>query len=462
MDAPEVRYAKSGDVSIAYGVVGEGPYDLVFIGGWPLGNLDHAWEGPPAEFFMSLARFSRLILLDKRGTGMSDRAVGIADLETRMDDVRAVMDAVGSDRAAIMGVSEGGPMTLLFAATYPERTGAAITLGTAPSFARNAEFPWMLSRTERIAHIERLVREGLWGTQAYAEERLRTFAPSLVPHTEELRRWFTRWTRSSASPRAAADLFRMNIDMDVRDVLPTIRVPTLVMHRRDELTFDLRNARYLAEHIPGAELLVLEGADHAWFVDPGQITREVERFVTDVRRDGDWPTVESDRVLATVLFTDIVNGTAKANELGDRGWRQLVEAHHAVVRRQLLQFRGREVDTAGDGFYATFDGPARAVRCATAIRDAVRPLGLEIRAGLHAGECEVIAGKTGGIATIIGARVREQAAPGEVLVSSTVKDLVAGSGLRFAERAGRAQLKGVPGDWALFAVEPESVAVPAT
>jgi pimeloyl-ACP methyl ester carboxylesterase len=461
MDAPEVRYAKSGDVSIAYGVVGNGPIDLVYIGGWPLGLLDRAWEGPAAEFFARYARFSRLILFDKRGTGMSDR-VGIADLETRMDDVRAVMDAAGSKRAAIMGVSEGGPMTLLFAATYPERTAAAILFGTGPSFHRNSEFPSLPTPEESKARIDQRERDGLWGTQAYANERLQVFAPGLIPHSVELQRWFALWMRSSASPGAAANLFRMNIDMDVRHVLPTIRVPTLVLHRRDELTFDLRGAQYMAERIPNAELVVLDGADHAFFVDPEQTAREVERFIAGLRARGEWDAPEPERVLATVLFTDIVNGTAKASELGDRAWRQVVEAHHAAVRKQLVRFRGREVDTAGDGFYATFDGPARAVRCATAIRDAVRALGIEIRAGLHAGECEVIAGKTGGIATIIGARVREQAAPGEVLVSSTVKDLVAGSGLRFAERAGRTQLKGVPGDWALFAVQPESVAVPAT
>ncbi|HEX9494886.1 MAG TPA: adenylate/guanylate cyclase domain-containing protein [Candidatus Limnocylindria bacterium] len=453
MNAPEVRYAKSGDVSIAYGVVGNGPVDLVFIGGWPLGLLDRAWDGPAAEFFARYARSCRLILFDKRGTGMSDR-IGIADLETRMDDVRAVMDAAGSPRAAIMGVSEGGPMTLLFAATYPERTAAAILLGTGPSFHRNSEFPELRTREEALAGIDRNEREGRWGTQAYADERLRVFAPGLIPHSDELKRWFALWMRSSASPGAAANLFRMNVEMDVRHVLPTIRVPTLVLHRRDELTFSLHGARYMADRIPNAELVELEGADHAFFVDPEQTGREVERFIAGIRERGEWDVPEPERVLATVLFTDIVNGTVKASELGDRGWRQLVEAHHAAVRRQLARYRGREVDTAGDGFYATFDGPARAVRCATAIRDALRPLGLEIRAGLHAGECEIIAGKTGGIATIIGARVREQAAPGEVLVSSTVKDLVAGSGLRFAERA-RTELKGVPGEWSLFSVEPE-------
>ena len=242
MDAPEVRYAKSGDVSIAYSIVGEGPFDLVFIGGWPLGLLDHAWDGPPADFFMGLARFSRLILLDKRGTGMSDRAVGIADLETRMDDVRAVMDAAGSKRAAIMGVSEGGPMTLLFAATYPERSGAVIIFGSGPSFARNEDFPELDTREDRLAGIARREREGTWGTQAYADDRLRDFAPSLLPHSEELRHWFVRWMRSSASPGAAYDLFRMNVDMDIRHILPTIQVPTLLLHRRDELSFDLASS----------------------------------------------------------------------------------------------------------------------------------------------------------------------------------------------------------------------------
>lgn len=449
MEAPEVRYAKSGDVSIAYSVVGDGPFDLVFVGGWVLSSLEVAWEGPPAEFFRGLASFSRTILLDKRGTGLSDRATGIPDLETRMDDIRAVMDAVGSKRAAIMGFSEGGPMTLLFAATYPERTAAAVLFGTGASYLRAEDYPWGLTPEQWAEDIRRT--SARVGTQEWLDERLEAFAPSMHGN-DALERWWTRWVQTSASPGAVVALRRMNSEIDVRHILPAIRVSTLVLHRSGDETTLIDEGRYIAERTPGAELVELSGVDHAFWVDPGQIALEVGRFLRGIWERGEWDTVESDRILATVLFTDIVGSTAKLAEVGDRRWKELLGQHHALVRRQLVRYSGREIDTAGDGFFASFDGPARAIRCACAIGQAVRQLGLEVRAGLHTGECEVVDGKVGGIAVHIGARVAAEAEPGEVLVSSTVKDLVAGSGIHFRER-GTVALRGVPGDWRLYSVE---------
>ena len=450
MEAPEVHYAKSGDVNIAYAVVGEGPFDLVFISGWVLSVLEHAWEGITADLLGRLASFSRLIIFDKRGTGLSDRVTGIADLETRMDDVRAVMDAAGSRRAAVMGVSEGGPMTILFAATYPERTAAVVLYGTTASWRRSDDYPWAPTKEEWDQALERIDQR--WGSEADLDDRLADLAPGL-PLDDEVRRWWRRLVLTSASPGAAKQLNRMNRQIDVRHVLPTIRLPTLVLHRRgDEPPFSFEGARYMAEQIPGAELVELEGRDHFWAFDSEQIAREAERFLRAIWKRGEWDVVESDRVLATVLFTDIVGSTAKAAELGDRRWRELLEQHHAVIRRQLVRYQGRELDTAGDGFFASFDGPARAIRCACAIGETLRDLGIEVRVGLHTGECELINGKVGGIAVHIGARVAAKADPGEVLVSSTVRDIVAGSGIGFRER-GAFDLKGVPGEWRLYAVE---------
>ena len=452
MDAPEVRYAKSGDVNIAYAVVGEGPFDLVFVGGSVFSTLSEAaWTGPlpPGGFLGRLASFSRVILLDKRGTGLSDRVAGIADLEARMDDVRAVMDAAGSRRAAVMGVSEGGPMTILFAATYPERTAAAIIFGTGAAYPRADDYPWGSTPEESLRHIQE--RERRWGTAEYFDAMLARFAPSLA-HDADFRRWWARYALTSASPGAAAQLSRMNMEIDVRHVLASIRVPTLVLHPKDDQIFDLQEGRYIAERIPGAELVVLPGRDHLYWVNPDPIIKEVERFLRGIWERGEWDQVESDRILATVLFTDIVGSTARAVELGDRAWRELLGRHHALVRRQLVRFRGQEIDTAGDGFLASFDGPARAIRCALAITQGVRELGLEVRAGLHTGECEVLDGKIGGIAVHIGARVAAEAQSGEILVSNTVKDLVAGSGIQFRDR-GSTALKGVPGEWRLYSVE---------
>jgi pimeloyl-ACP methyl ester carboxylesterase/class 3 adenylate cyclase len=448
VDAPEAHYAKSGDVNIAYSVVGDGPFDVVFIAGWVLSTLEFAWEGPPVDFFRRMASFSRLILLDKRGTGLSDRVAGIPDLETRMEDVRAVMDAVGSNRAAIMGVSEGGPMTALFAATYPERTAAAILYGTYASGVWRDDYPWGITRERRERATEERSRR--WGDPDYLDEQFNGLAPSLAGD-DSVRRWWRRYLLTSTSPAAVEQLSRMNIDIDVRHVLASIRVPTLVLHRRDDEGPVVAEGRYVAEHIPGAEFVELPGADHAWFVEPESIVREAERFLREIWERGEWEVVESERVLATVLFTDIVGSTAKAAELGDRRWRELLQEHHALIRRQLVRYQGRELDTAGDGFFASFDGPARAIRCARAMTESVRDLGLEIRAGLHTGECELMNGEIGGIAVHIGARVAAEAHPGEVLVSSTVKDLVAGSGIQFRDH-GAAALKGVPGEWRIYAV----------
>ena len=450
---PEVRFAKSGDVSIAYSVVGNGDFDLIFVGGWIFSSLEFAWDGPPANFFRRLASFSRLILFDKRGTGLSDRTTGIPDLETRADDIRAVMDAVGSKRAALIGVSEGGPITLLFAATYPERTAAVIAYGCSVSFIRGEDYPWALSREEWDDHIRQMSAHG--ETRDWLQQRLDYEAPS-VATDEPVRRWWRRWVLTSASPGAVIALWRMNIELDARDTLSAIRVPALVLHRNEDKVYDIRGARYIAQRIPGAELIELQGADHAWWVDPDQIADEIEAFLTGIWARGEWNVVESDRVLATVLFTDIVASTARLAELGDRRWKELLEQHHAVVRRQLIRFSGREIDTAGDGFFASFDGPARAIRCACAITRSVRELGLDIRSGLHTGECELLDGKVGGIAVHVGARVAAEAAAGEVLVSSTVKDLVAGSGIDFSER-GLVNLKGVPGEWRLYSVEQPTV-----
>jgi pimeloyl-ACP methyl ester carboxylesterase/class 3 adenylate cyclase len=450
---PDVRFAKSGEVNIAYSVIGDGEFDIVFVGGWVLSTLEGIWDGPPARFLERLSAIGRLILFDKRGTGLSDRVAGIPNLETRMDDVRAVMDAAGSKRAAIVGVSEGGPMTILFAATYPERVAAAVLFGTGAAFTRADDYPWRTTREERLEWIRESVARlatDSWLTDALEE----VWAPSLTLDDAYIG-WFRRWVRLSASPSATEALWLMNTDIDVRHVLPSVHMPTLVLHRVGDKDFALDEGRYIADRIPDAELVELEGSDHGWWVNSDQIADPIAPFLGRIWERGDWDLVESERVLATVLFTDIVGSTAKLSEIGDRMWRELIKRHHAHVRRQLVRFAGKEIDTAGDGFFARFDGPARAIRCACAISKAVRELGIEVRQGLHTGECEIVDGKVGGIAVHIGARVAHEANASEVLASSTVRDLVAGSGIRFEDR-GSVELKGIPGEWRLFLVDPAS------
>lgn len=448
MDIPETRYARSGDVSIAYQVLGDGPFDLVHVPGF-VSHVELSWQVPgQAEFTRRLASFSRLIRFDKRGTGMSDRVDGAPTLEARMDDVRAVMDAVGSARAALLGVSEGGAMSILFAATYPERVWALILAGAEPRSMWAPDYPHGATEEQFRAYIERIQADS--GSPESARRLARRLAPSLDEDGIEA---LATSIRHGASPGARLALARMNKDVDVRNVLPAIRVSTLVLNRTGDGPDIVGGSRYLAEHIPGARHVELPGSDHVVFAgDPESYLVEIERFLAEIWEERAWDDAEPERVLATVLFTDIVDSTAKAAEMGDARWRELVQSHHGLVRRQLVRYRGAEIDTAGDGFFASFDGPARAIRCACAISEGVRELGIEIRAGLHTGECERIDEKVGGIAVNIGARVASQAAAGEVLVSSTVKDLVAGSGIAFQER-GVTELKGVPGEWRLFAVE---------
>jgi class 3 adenylate cyclase len=432
---PETHYANSGDVRIAYQVTGDGPIDLVFVPGF-ISNLDLVWEEPNrARFFSRLASFSRLILFDKRGTGLSDRFGEVASLEERMDDVRAVMDAVGSERAALFGISEGGAMSMLFAATYPERTRALVLYGT------YGHFPlWVLPPDRFKAFMEVLERE--WGTGATA----RFFAPSKADD-ESFRRSWARFERLGASPSAVLALFRMNNDIDIRHVAPAIRVPTLILHRTGDTRVSVEAGRFLGSTIPGAKYVELPGIDHVlWVGDVDRIADEMEEYLTGSRSE-----VEPDRVLATVLFTDIVGSTKKASELGDRRWQSLLGQHDQILRAQIDKFRGREVKALGDGFLATFDGPARAVRCATNMIESVRPLDLQVRSGVHTGEVEVKGDDITGIAVHIAARIAALASGGQVLVSSTVRDLVAGSNIRFVEQGAHA-LKGIPEALRLFSV----------
>ncbi len=441
MSVPETRYARSGDVSIAYQVAGEGPFDVVVVPGH-VSHVELAWENPVVgPTLRRLASFARVIPFDKRGTGMSDRVAGAPPLETRMDDLRAVMDAAGSPRAAVFGTSEGAPMSILFAATYPERVSALVLRGGFARLTWAPDYPW--------GHTEEEWRQEV-------EDDLKLFGPreeavaSIVKYLGEEAAPLVDYFRQSASPGVIKAQAAMNEDIDVREALPLVQAPTLIVHgTKDHISIE--GARWMSKQIPGARLVELEGVRHTPFgKDLERALDEIEGFLLSVCTA---PAAEQelDRVLATVLFTDIVGSTAKAAELGDRGWRELLEQHHARIRRELTRFRGVELDTAGDGFFARFDGPARAIRCACAIRDSVSGLDLEIRAGLHTGECELLDDKVAGIAVSIGARVASEAAPGEVLVSQTVKDLVAGSGLEFEER-GAAELKGVPGEWRLYAV----------
>jgi pimeloyl-ACP methyl ester carboxylesterase len=440
---PETRYARSGDVNIAYQVVGGGLRDLVLVPGF-VSNVEGFWEEPGvARFFDRLARFSRLILFDKRGTGLSDRVEDLPSLETRMDDVRAVMDAVGAERAALFGYSEGGPMCALFAATYPERTSALVMHGSYARRMRAPDYPIGLNPADVERSVETVRREwgGPWGLELRAPSRA---------GDPRFRDWWARFLRLSASPSAAERLIRMNCAIDVRHVLPSVRVPTLILHPAGDRTVEPAHGRYLAERIPGARHVELPGIDHLPFCDNADgVLGEIEGLLARAAEPA-----EPERVLATVMFADIVGSTERAAALGDRRWRELLQGFQAAARRALARHRGRELDTAGDGVLAAFDGPARAVRCACEIGEAAGGLGLAVRAGVHTGECEVLGDKLAGIAVHIGARVAAEAGAGEVLVSSTVRDLVAGSGLRFESRGPRA-LRGVPGEWQLFSVARE-------
>jgi class 3 adenylate cyclase len=442
---PETHYAKSGDVSIAYQVVGTGPFDLVWVPAF-ITNVELAWQQPAlAAFTRQLASFCRLIRFDKRGTGMSDR-VGIATLETRMDDVRAVMDAVGSPRAALLGGSEGGPMSLLFAATHPERTLALVLWSSFPRYTWAPDYLFGLSEQEAEDEINEYLSS--WNDLESMVKVIENFSPNADTQTKLA--LAASW-RQSASPRDVEALCRMNSELDVRDVLSAITVPTLVMTRTGEHPVNAEGSRYLAEHISGARYVQFPGLDHLIAAGDTQPILEEIRHFLGAASEAD-ATPEPDRLLTTVLFSDIVRSSEKAASLGDRAWRELLERHHELVRRQLVRFRGQEVDTAGDGFFASFDGPARAIRCGCAIAKAMPELGLEVRVGLHTGECELLDSKVAGIAVHTGARVAANAQPGEVLVSSTVKDLVAGSGLAFEDR-GQHQLTGIPGEWRLYSVK---------
>jgi class 3 adenylate cyclase len=450
MEIPGTRYAKTTDgVHIAYQVVGDGPLDLVFVPPW-VSDVEIQWEEPRfARFLRGLASFSRLITFDKRGTGLSDRVSDdrLPDMETRMDDVRAVLDQVGSERGALFGAFDGGHMSMVFAATYPERTVALMLLGSPAKARRSSDYPWGLPEDWIIQDMAKM--EAGWGGLEYARQIVPELDPS-VGADQRFIEWYARYLRRGASPGAALALTRMWNETDMRGVLPAIRVPTLVLGRPDAV-FPLQGGqadRYLAEQIPGAELVEVSGTDfNFWTNGADGVLDAMQRFLRNVRREE----AELERVLATVLFTDIVGSTQTAAQLGDGGWRALLDRHHALVRSLLARYRGREVDVAGDGFLATFDGPARAVRCARAIADAVKPLELQIRAGVHTGEIELAGDDVRGIAVHIGARVAALAGPSEVLVSSTVKDLVAGSGLVF-EDAGEHELKGVPDHWHLYRV----------
>jgi class 3 adenylate cyclase len=435
----EIRYARSGEVEIAYRTLGAGPLTLVFVAG-SFTNLEVMWEHPDYRHFCErLASFSRLVLFDKRGMGLSDR-VEVGTLEERMDDVRAVLDAVGAEQAALLGVSEGGPMSMVFAATYPERTTALILCGAEVKEETTEDWPWgEMTRAEFEKAIVGLPER--WGKGLSAA----AYRPSAAdPDFEQ--RWWAKLQVQSASPRVATAFQRMAFEIDVRHVVPAITAPTLIVHRVGDKICHVENARFLAGRIAGARYVELAGEDHIPSAGGGdQIVDEIQEFLTGVREPE-----QPDRVLATVLFTDIVGSTERARELGDREWRELLDRHHAAVRHELTRFRGREIDTAGDGFFAVFDGPARGIRCARSIVAALHEVGLEIRAGLHTGEVELAGSDVRGIAVHTGARVASLARPGEVLVSGTVKDLIAGSGIELLER-GVHELKGVPGEWHVYA-----------
>ncbi len=438
---PETKYAESDGLHIAYQMIGNGPVDLIFTPAWT-SNLEWYWQDPGvARFFERLASFCRLILFDKRGTGLSDPVIQAATFEQRLDDIRAVMDDVGSDQAVIFGYSEGGPMSILFAATYPERVSSLILLGAAAKGSASKDYPWP-PKSRVLSDKTKL----LWVSES-AKNSLYMFAPSIAAD-EHIRQWWATNIRLGTSPSAGMEIFKMYLDSDVRQALPAIHVPTLILQRTGDLITVVEEGRYLANNIPEAKYVELPGTDHlAWWEDTESVLVEIEEFLTGKRG-----ATQLDRMLATIMFTDIVGSTERAVKMGDRRWRDLLDTHNDLLRQEIARFRGREVQSTGDGFLATFDGPARAIHCACAIRDLVKRLGIEIRVGLHTGECEIKGEYVGGIAAHIAARVMGKAGDSEVWVSSTVKDLVVGSGFQFNDR-GKHNLKGVPDEWRLFTVE---------
>ncbi len=443
LEPPDTRYAKSGDLDIAYQVVGEGLLDLVYTGSWT-NQIEHAWEFPSYRRFLErLASFSRLITFDKRGSGLSDRVAGTPTLEERVDDLRAVLDAVGSERTALFGSSEGGVLSAMFAASYPERTQALVLFGSMARLQRSEDHPW--GWTPEMLEAVLSYIEQRWGSGDVA-----AVCPDAAGD-EQFRRWHGRLERLVGTPGSVRAMIQWNWAIDIRPLLRTITAPTLVLHRAAEAWVEPGCGRYLADHIPGARFVEIPGRDHYPYLEPVEPTLdEIERFLTGARHE---PVEE--RVLATILFTDVVRSTERAAALGDSRWGELLDRHDAIAAAELARFGGRAIKSLGDGLLATFDGPARAIRCAQAMMDALSGLELELRAGIHTGECERRGNDLGGIAVHIGARVAGCAGPGEVLVSGTVKDLVYGSGIEFEDRGARS-LKGVPGEWRLFAVAPRT------
>ena len=435
----DIRYAQSGDVQVAYHIVGDGPIDLVYVLG-AYSHLEIDWELPAFRRFCELlGEFARVIVFDKRGMGMSDRVPGATPLEVRMDDIRAVMDAAGSETAAVMGSSEGGPLSLLFAAAHPERTIALILQGGEVRERKDEDWPWGESTPEELEASLATYSER-WGRPGRTMEWL---APS-QEQTPWLVDWAARLQRNANTPAGAADFARMAFDIDVRDIVSSIKVPTVILHSEGDRVCHVENGRFLAKNIPNAKYVELPGADHLQWFQPDRVIAEIRNFLTGHR-----VALAPDRVLATVLFTDIVGSTDRASTVGDARWRQLLDSHNSVIRTELNRFRGVEVNTTGDGFLSTFDGPARAIQCAREIGQQLHQHGIEIRAGIHTGEVERLGDDIAGIAVHIGARITGLAGAGEVLVSGTVRDLVAGSGLEFTDR-GKHQLKGVPGEWQVY------------
>ena len=441
MSPPETRYAKSGPVHIAYQTFGQGKVDLVIVPGWA-SHIEYAWDEPVyARLLTQLGSFSRVTWFDKRGTGLSDRDVGMPTLEQRMDDVRTVMNAAKVKRAAIFGISEGGSMSALFAATYPDKVSHLILYG---AFARriwSEDYPWAPTLEQRQEWIDSLERG--WG----GDVEIGSMAPSRADD-EAFKKWFATYSRLSVSPSAAVALAKMNTYIDIRNVLPTIHVPTLVLHRKDDKDANIGNGVYLAKNIPNAKFVELEGADHLLISgNVDSIIDQVQEFVTGIRSSG-----QPDRVLSTILFTDIVDSTREANKIGDDRWKSLLLKHNDLVRKELVKYRGKEIKTTGDGFVATFDGPGRAVKCAQEIASSVRTLGISVRAGLHTGECELVGSDIAGVAVHIAARLADLAKADEVLTSSTVKDLVSGSGIEFKDK-GTHSLKGIDKRWHLYSAQ---------